>query len=143
MGKINWTRVFLGGLAWWVVFNLLWVAALFLYLEPEVTAAWKALGLEFSQHRTPGFAVFWFVLTYVVGVIAIWLYAAIRPRYGPGPKTAVGAGLVLWFIGNFTPMIFFGFTGVFSVRFVTIDVATNLVLIVAATVVGAWLYKEE
>ena len=143
MGKINWNRVFLGGLAWWVVFNLLKVAALFLYVGPEVTAAWKALGLEFSQLRTPGFAVFWLVLTYVGGVMAIWLYAAIRPRYGPGPKTAVGAGLALWLIGSFLPMSFLGSAGVFSMRFVTMDVATNLVLIVAATVVGAWLYKEE
>ena len=143
MGKMNWSRVFLGGLAWWVVFDLLGVAAMFLYMGPEVTAAWKALGLEFSQLRTPGFAVFWLVLTYVGGVIAIWLYAAIRPRYGPGPKTAVGSGLAFWLIGSFAHKIFFGLAGVFSMRFVTMVVATNLVRIVAATVAGAWLYKEE
>ena len=143
MGKINWSRVFLGGLAWWVVFNLLLGAAMFLYMRPEMTAAWKALGLEFSQLRTPGFVVFWLVLTYVGGVMAIWLYAAIRPRYGPGPKTAVGAGLAFWLVGNFAHNIFFGLAGVFSMGFVTINMATNLVLIVAATVVGAWVYKEE
>ena len=143
MGKMNWTRVFLGALASWVVFDLLWVAAWFLYMESEMTAAWKALGLEFSQLRTPGFTVFWLVLTYVGGVMAIWLYAAIRPRYGPGLKTAVVAGLAGWLIGNFLLMISLGVAGVFSMRFVTMYLATNLVRIVAATVVGAWLYKEE
>ena len=141
MGKINWSRVFLGGLVWSVIGNLLWVPALFLYLGTEVTAAWKVLGLQFP--RTPGFAVFWLVLSYVGGAVAIWLYAAIRPRYGPGPKTAVGAGLAFWLIGNFLPMMFLGWAGVFPVRFVAMDTATELVAIVVATVVGAWLYKEE
>ena len=143
MARINWTRVFLGGLVWTVVFNVLWIAALVLYLDPEVTATWKALGLQTSRLQTPGFAVLWLALTSVGGVVAIWLYAAIRPRYGPGPKTAVGAGLALWLIGNLLPMIFLGVAGLFSTRFVAMDVATNLVMIVAATFVGAWLYKEE
>ena len=141
MGKINWSRVFLGGLGWWVVFNVLGIAAWMVYMNTETDAAWKALGLQFP--RTPCGLVFWFALTYVAGVVAVWLYAAIRPRYGPGPKTAVGVGLAFWLIGNFFPVMFFGATGVLSMQFVVIDVATNLVLMVAATVVGAWLYKEE
>lgn len=141
MGKINWSRVFWGGLAFWVVFNVLWIAAFIVYLNPEVDAAWKALGLQFRP--TPGFAVFWFVLTYVGGVFALWLYAAIRPRYGPRPTTAVGAGLAFWLIGNFIPMIFFGVQGVFPMRLVVMDTATVLVVIVVATVAGAWLYNEE
>ena len=141
MGKINWNRVFLGGLLFAVVGNILWVAALMVYLNTEVGAAWKALGLQFP--RTPGFLVFWLALSYVAGVVAIWLYAAIRPRYGPGPKTGVGAGLAFWFIGNFLPMIFLGASGVFPARFVAVDTATELVAIVVATLAGAWLYKEE
>ena len=110
MGRINWKRVFLGGLVWWAVFHLLGVAARLLYLAEEVTAAWKALGLHFSL--TPGFAVFWLVLTYGGGVISIWLYAAIQPRYGPGPTTALRAGLTAWF-GSFVYVMFLGWAGVF------------------------------
>ena len=143
MEKINWSRVFLGGLVWWVIGTLLWAAALFLYLDTEVTAVWKVLGLQVQVLRTPGFAVFWLVSSYVNGLVAIWLYAAVRPRYGPGPKTAVGAGLAFWLIGTFLPMMFLGSAGVFPMRFVAMDSVTKLVLIVAATVVGAWLYKEE
>ncbi len=33
---------------------------------------------------------------FVVAIAAIWLYAAIRPRYGPGPATALRAGFVVW-----------------------------------------------
>ena len=28
--------------------------------------------------------------------VTVWLYAAIRPRFGPGPKTAICAGLIVW-----------------------------------------------
>jgi hypothetical protein len=33
---------------------------------------------------------------FVVGIAAIWLYAAIRPRYGPGAATALRAGFAVW-----------------------------------------------
>ncbi|HSE60477.1 MAG TPA: hypothetical protein VLA99_17380 [Nitrospiraceae bacterium] len=33
---------------------------------------------------------------------ALWLYAAIRPRFGAGPKTALYAGLGVWVLGSFS-----------------------------------------
>jgi hypothetical protein len=27
------------------------------------------------------------VMDFVVGILTVWLYAAIRPRYGPGPSS--------------------------------------------------------
>jgi hypothetical protein len=36
------------------------------------------------------------VTTIVLGLLLAWLYAAIRPRYGPGPMTALRAGTFLW-----------------------------------------------
>ena len=38
------------------------------------------------------------LLFVVMGIGLIWLYAAIRPRYGPGPRTAAIAGFVMWLI---------------------------------------------
>ena len=35
-------------------------------------------------------------MTFVLGILLVWLYAAIRSRYGPGPKAAVVAGLFGW-----------------------------------------------
>jgi hypothetical protein len=31
---------------------------------------------------------------FIYGLMAVWLYAAIRPRFGAGPKTALYAGSV-------------------------------------------------
>ena len=36
----------------------------------------------------------------LLGVSSMWLYAAIRPRWEPGPKTAVVARFFLWFFGS-------------------------------------------
>ena len=140
MARINWGRVVVGGLLWFVVFNVLWIVALILYLGPEVQAAFRALGVQYRP--TPAFALVWFVLTFVGGVIGVWLYASVRPRYGPGPKTAAIVGVAFWLIGNFIPMMFFGAMGLFSAQFVAIDTVTALVAMVLATLAGAWLYWE-
>ena len=34
-----------------------------------------------------------------MGLLLVWLYAAIRPRFGPGPRTATYAALVVWVCG--------------------------------------------
>ena len=31
-----------------------------------------------------------------VGILTVWLFAAIRPRHSAGPKTAISAGLAVW-----------------------------------------------
>jgi len=36
---------------------------------------------------------------FLVGIFAILLHAAIRPRYGAGPKTALCAGAAVWGLG--------------------------------------------
>jgi hypothetical protein len=36
------------------------------------------------------------VTTIPLGLLLAWLYAAIRPRFGPGPATALRAGGFLW-----------------------------------------------
>src|SRR5207249_8900333 len=46
-----------------------------------------------------GFILFGFVL----GVGCVWLYAAIRPRFGPGVGTAACAGAVVWFFAYLYP----------------------------------------
>ena len=39
-------------------------------------------------------AVPWILVDFVLGLVVVWTYVAIRPRFGPGPKTALLAALV-------------------------------------------------
>ncbi len=143
MGKINWGRVVLGGVLRFVVHNLLGAAAAFLYLAREGREAFEQIGLHVVSHLdTPRFFAFLLVLTLVTGIFSIWFYAAIRPRYGPGPKTAVCAGFAVWMIAHLLPMLYWGQLLGLPIRLVALNAVTTLVVVVAATLAGAWLYKE-
>lgn len=141
MGKINWTRVFLGGLLAGVVLNVLGYAAWAIYLRKGWSPELEALGHPVRD--SAGFMIFSIVFYLVVGILAIWLYAAIRPRCGAGPKTAVLAGFAFWVLGGLLPAIALGPTGLFSVSLLVVDSLTYLVIVVVGTLLGAWVYKEE
>jgi hypothetical protein len=50
---------------------------------------------------TPGFLAVNVALDLLEGISIVWLYAAIRPLYRPGAKTAVIAAFAWWFIVSF------------------------------------------
>jgi hypothetical protein len=84
MGKINWNRVILGGLVAGVIINIFEFALHGFVLAQDMDAAVRALGREVGGRELLMFLAWGFL----VGIFAVWLYAAIRPRYGAGPKTA-------------------------------------------------------
>lgn len=42
----------------------------------------------------PSAFIFYIVATFVFSVIMMWLYAALKRSYGPGPKTALLTGII-------------------------------------------------
>jgi hypothetical protein len=98
MGKTNWMRVFLGGLLAGVVLNVLGFATWAIYLGKAWDHALEASNPTFGE--SIGFLIFWIVCYFVVGILAVWLYSAIRPRYGAGPKTALLAGFIFWVLSG-------------------------------------------
>ena len=77
------------------------------------------------------------------GLAGVWLYAAIRPRFGAGPRTATIAAIVTWFLAIPVPLLGFLPTGWFGRRFAVLWSIEGLVVMVIAIVVGAWLYRED
>lgn len=143
MGRVNRGRVMLGGLLWFVVYALLGAATAFLYLMREGREAFEEIGLRVVSHMSdPAFFAFVMVLTLAMGILSIWLYAAIRPRYGPGPKTAVIAAIAIWILGQMLPLLYWSQLLGLRTRLVILNGATMLVAGVAATLAGAWIYKE-
>ncbi len=140
MGKINWGRVLVGGLLAGVVMNILGWGIWYLYLRTVWTSAMQEAGRPIQE--TGGFVVFWTVWYVVLGITAVWLYAAIRPRFGPGPKTAAIAGFAYWLVAGLIPAIAWSSLMKLSARLLVTDQVTYLVILVVATVAGAWAYKE-
>ena len=77
-----------------------------------------------------------------ITVHRVWLYAAIRPRFGPGPRTAVIAAIVTWAL--VIPIALLGLipSAFFGRRLALVWSIDGLVVMVIAIVIGAWLYRE-
>ena len=136
MGKINWSRVFVGGLVAGIVLGV-FPAVLFPLFPEAWTTAFGALG----DWATPGFLVSVTGIWVATGIAEVWLYAAIRPRYGPGPKTAAIAGLAMWLILGLANLSFVLITDL-TIRPIAIILGPTIVIFVASTMAGAWLYQE-
>src|SRR5882672_12348651 len=94
MGKINVGRVLLGGLVAGIVLNI----GEYLLNDKVFGAQMKA---EMARHNYPmpggNAIVVAVVMTFVLGLVIVLGYAAIRPRFGAGPKTAIIAAVFAWF----------------------------------------------
>ena len=140
MGKINWSRVILGGLLAGLIINI----GEFIINEPILGERWVAAMDALNQAPVGGEAIAIFVLMgFIFGIVTVWLYAAIRPRFGPGPKTAICAGLFAWFFAYLYVNVSMIVMGLFPTNLVLIAILWGLFEIPIAAVAGAWLYKEE
>ncbi len=141
MGKINLSRVVLGGLVAGVVINIFEAILNGVILQKQWAEVMTGLGKTgtISAKQLIAFNVWGFA----AGFLTIWLYAAIRPRFGPGPKTAVCAGLTVWMLGMAMAAAGPVFLHVFPVGLSVTAVAVELVEMLIASVAGAYVYKEE
>lgn len=134
MGKINYNRLLMGGLVAGILFLLLDVLG-YMLMNMDMDA-WLA------QHslREPPMWVF-YLTDILLGFMAVWLYVAIRPRFGPGWQTAAIAAAFMWF---FFTVAYFGFhmMGLFTqVDYMKIA-GWGIIQVFVATFAGAWLYRE-
>jgi hypothetical protein len=139
--KINWRRVLAGGLLAGLIIDVLEAGVNHFVIGPRFAQEMRALGKVMEP--TPGKAVFFLSLGFILGLVSIWLYAAIRPRFGPGPGTAIYAALAVWFLYGLLPHLLLGFLEIFSMR---LELEMSFLLLIwhiIATLAGAWVYKEE
>lgn len=140
MGKINLGRVLLGGLVAGLVINI----GEFILNEPILGEQWRAAMESLNREAIGGQAIAVFVvLAFFIGIACVYTYAAIRPRFGAGPKTAVCAGLLVWALGYLYPAIGAVPTKIFPTSLLVIGTAWGLFELPIAAVAGAWIYHEE
>ena len=136
---MNYGRVLLGGLLAGLIMNV----GEFLLNEKVLGAQMKAF---FTGHnfKDPGsnFIVVAVIMTFLLGFVAVWLYALIRPRLGPGVKAAIVAAFMLWFgiylYSGVINMFLFGI----PMNMMIIAFVWGLVEYIIATIAGAWVYTE-
>lgn len=134
MGGINWRSVLLCGSAAGLAWSLLTLPILVLFGGEIIDAVPRPL---VTVGRLGSFT-----LNVVAGIWAVWLYTAIRPLYGPGPKTAAIAGSSWWLIATiatwqWTEIGLLRFSGLVGL------IMASLPILIVVTTVGAWLYQEK
>ena len=142
MGRINLGKVLVGGLVAGVVLNVCdIVGGMYLFMDDQKELVSRlhldpaVLNMDMA-HALP-----WIVIDFIVGILLVLAYAMVRPRFGPGPKTALTSGLLLYGV---VTVIMYGFTkmGIFTTSgFVKMSIFYAVVWLVGS-VVGAALYKE-
>ena len=141
MAHTNRGRVILGGLLAGVMINLVEFVTNGLILKDSWAQVMQAMG---KPAEPSGSAILLFnVWGFLLGMVAVWVYAAIRPRYGAGVGTAIRAGLAAWVLAVFLADLSLAGAGLLPVRMLVITALVELFEIPLATVVGAWIYKEE
>src|SRR5215472_11968660 len=141
MAHTNRVRVLLGGLLAGLVINVVEFVTNGVVLRDAWGSSMQALGKPVQL--SAGAIVVFNIWGFLLGIAAVWLYAAIRPRYDAGPKTAIRAGVFMWAVAVFLANLSNYPLGLFPTRLLVISSIVALLEIVLATLVGAWLYKEE
>lgn len=139
MAGINTGSVIKGGLAAGLLINISETILNIPVIGPQLEAFLKSMNLP----PVGGGAIGYFVLMgFVQGVLIAWLYAAIRPRLGPGPKTATIAGLFVWFFASFFCATGFAAVGMLPRDLLLITLVWTLVEQILAAQVAGWIYRE-
>jgi hypothetical protein len=139
MGKINVQRVIMGGLVAGLVLNVFDFVFYGIVFKADFDTAMRALNKPPISNSMIG----WFVaLDFLFGIFLIWLYAAIRPRFGPGPKTAAIAGMAYWVLFGLLHALSEAPMGLFAQNLYVIVAVEVLVSAVLAALAGAKVYTE-
>jgi hypothetical protein len=141
MGNINVGRWILGGVGAGVVLFVIDFVVNGLILAQQGTDAMTALNLP-AMTENVGTLIIFLILSLIVGLVAVWIYAGIRPRFGAGVKTAIYAGLAVWLVGYLVPNLIFMATGVFPAVLFWVGIIVGVIQVPLATVAGAYLYRE-
>lgn len=140
---INTGKVVVGGLVAGLVMNVAGFLIQGMLLGPrmmdEMVAAAPTLAGKGEDAMTMTMRV---ISQFIVGILLVWLYAAMRPRFGPGPKTAMYAAFVIWLCG-FLFYLDWLYMGMMTVATYAMMSVAMIVTLAIAAWLGGMLYKEE
>jgi hypothetical protein len=134
----DWRRIIVCGLVAGFVWTLLSITLL-VSVGDDFMAAMPG---HKPKPTESGRQIFLFGSNLLASIWAMWLYTAIRPRYGPGAKTAAVAGCAWWFIQSLQSAKWVALTGV-PLNVTIAPLAATLPAIIVAMLTGVWLYEKS
>ena len=138
--SINTGKVILGGIAAGIVINVVCIIDNVVFLAARY-AEEQHLGHFLTEPRIP-FMPIWTVLMFLVGIALVWIYAAVRPRLGPGPGTALKVGLLVGLIAGVPWNTAGAAWSTYGKFFPFMWMCETVVGYTLGTLLGAWMYRE-
>ena len=139
MGRINLGRVVIGGLLAGLIINFGEFILNGVLLAEEMTAAMAAI----NKPPVDSTMIMWFVLFgFGLGFMLVWTYAAMRPRFGAGVKTAICASMVVWGLAYLYPNLFMIIINIFPRDMMVMVTVWGLIELIVAGIAGAAVYQE-
>ena len=140
---MNTKKIIVGGLAAGVVLNIIDYLTYGVLFADRMKSEMDAFKPGLSDMMAGGRSIMMAVVTdFVVGLLLVWTYAAIRPRFGPGPSTAAAAAVLFWLFASLlnAGYLHMGMMSMGTWWTLAIIWLVNLLL---AAFIGAKLYTEE
>jgi hypothetical protein len=139
---MNWRRILYGGLAAGLLMSVVDFLVGTFVLAPRY-ARYQEIGIFLKEPRLPLFPLLWVLGTFAEGLLLAWLYAAVRPRLGPGPKTAVLVALAVGLMAH-VPLNFSMATWGIQGRFLPfVWMLSGLAQFLLGTLLAGFIYKEK
>jgi hypothetical protein len=140
---LNTGKVVAGGLAAGVVLNLIDYVIYTMVLADRVKAEADAFHPGMADSMMSGNAITVYIITdFIFGLLLVWTYAAIRPRFGPGPRTALLVAFLFWILLAFCNAAMM-LMGMASANLWWTEMFVLFVNLAIASWVGAMIYKES
>ena len=141
MARINMGKVVVAGLLAGLVLNVGDFLINGVLMAADFQATATRLGLDPAVMDSGSTIATWVIVDFVMGIVLVWNYAAVRPRFGPGPATAI-VGAVAPFLA--ITLIMFGLTGMgfFTMAIFVKSTLFSAINFAIGAVAGAWLYSE-
>lgn len=140
MGRIDVGRVLLGGLIAGLVIVVGEYALNGIVLFSELASQRERFGLG---DPTAGELAVGAIITVLYGVVLIWIYAAIRPRFGPGPRTALIAAATFWVIAYVLFLTSLWASSLVTMKFAVVSILWGVLEAPIAALIGSRVYSEK
>lgn len=139
---INTSKVITSGIVAGIVMNVVDFVSNFTFLKGPTEASMNALNPALMQNMQHGASIAGFVvLDFIMGLLLVLAYAAVRPRFGAGPKSATIATILLWGAGCVVAGYFF-VMGMFTPQLYWLTFVESFVSLWIGAYVGGMLYRE-
>ncbi len=141
---MNWKRLSLSAVVAGTMMLLSQIVLHVIVLAKQGTAMvedWAGRGLDASSILEPSVPLT--LALYLLAFVCVWVYVVARRLLGPGPRTALCAGVAVWTVSHlFTAIYIQEGVAILPTRLVWLPAAWTLFEVPLATLAGAWLYRD-